>query len=453
MYSQKAIKKIVIEQEWPKDEPKSGNEYRSLSKQIDTFLNCLNDKTAPLYWLPIDVMTNAEIAQIICSFLHRNQDNRKILSQMKHYDICYDYFNFVAQNPKNIRSMKMIYKTNLPENLDMYDHEILESINELHEIWNSDISTSAKLCKTDSYLHMIKNGIICGKDLCKEIGIGFTSMLYLEDYITVIDYTANLVLSRIIICNDNVTDKTYNLKLIDDYLGDRESKIFKYITQSRFTFKELREKFHYDEDNDNLSLYFALYMNRKSLACELDKIFSLIKYDLNDLPLPDVKIDYHRKASEYSTHQLKRILLDQPTRGFSEKLYKTQRFLERYLNEDKEDLSCIQRAFTAFYHSKSIYRKKTMPTLMRALMNDEKSSTVDAVFWLYINMKLLQSHFYLLGLKDDFFVYMNIRSKLRRLLLLPYSTWDDREAYQRIYQIGYDFLYPFAFKDTYGMTF
>ena len=277
-------------------------------------------------------------------------------------------------------------------------------------------------------------------------------MLYLEDYITFIKYTADLVLNRIIIYNDNSIDKIYNLKLIDNYLSDEESNISNYINQQKFTFKELREKIHYNENDDNLSLYFALYMNRKSRCCELDNIYSLIKNDLNDLPLPD-KIDYHKKASEYTTHTLKKLLLVQSTRGFSEKLFRTQQFIERYLNEDKEDLSCIQKVFTAFYHSKSVYRRKTMPTLIRNLVNDNQSSTVDEVFWLYINMKLLQSHFYLLGLKDEFCVYMNIRSKLNRLLLLPYSTWDDREAYERIYQIGYDFLYPFAFKDTYGLTF
>jgi len=96
------IKDMVIYQEWPDDESKSGEEYRSLSKQIDNFLKFMDDKTTPLYWLPIDIMTENEIAQIICSYIKRNKENktnRLLLHNLNYEGIRYNYFHFVAHTP------------------------------------------------------------------------------------------------------------------------------------------------------------------------------------------------------------------------------------------------------------------------------------------------------------------------------------------------------------------
>ena len=249
-------------------------------------------------------------------------------------------------------------------------------------------------------------------------------------------------------------DKIRNLNIINDYLSQERPYIKEYVDNSRISFKKLREKFPCKDNDDMLSMYFALYMQRKSLYDEISKISSIIKTDLPNFDLPELGEWHHVKVSECSTKELKRLLYADNIDDFSSKIDRIQEFVEKYMEDGKnrrDDMQTIQIMFMTIYHSKASYRKKTVKTIVRNLLDDTLELEFKNLFLLFLNMKIEQIYFFKLRLGESFPIYMSIMNGLNKLLLLPYSTWDDEEAYKRIYHIGYDFLYPFAFKEQYGL--
>lgn len=449
------IKELVIRQEW-KDESKSGDEYRSLSKQIDNFLDFMDDKTTPLYWMPIDVMTEDEIAQIICSFIKRNKENkinRLILNNLDYEGIRYNYFSFVAHTPSNVRTQEIIYEVT-PKLRDAKQWEIKEVMHDISNLWKSDTTYIRKISATDHWLHDIVACVLDEKRMYLVLGLGFTNPRYIEEFIDVVAYAAKLVIKNMIIFNDNAKDKTKCLSIINDYLSQEHPYINEYIDNSRISYKNLREKFPRKENDDMLSMYFAMYMQRKSLYDEISKISSIVGEDLPHFTLPDLGEFMNVKVSECSTRDVKRILCADDINDISSKIYRTQQFIKQYMEDGNnlwDDMRTVQIMFTAIYHSKASYHRKTIKTIVRNLLDATSELELKNLFFIFLNMKIEQIHYLKLGLGDAFPLYTNIINSLNKLLLLPYSTWDDEEAYKRIYHIGYDFLYPFAFKEQYGL--
>ena len=85
------------------------------------------------------------------------------------------------------------------------------------------------------------------------------------------------------------------------------------------------------------------------------------------------------------------------------------------------------------------------------MLENTLESPLKNLILLFLNMKIEQIYFLKRGIGDTYAFYTSISNNLNKLLLLPYSTWDDEEAYKRIYHIGYDFLYPFAKNEQYGL--
>lgn len=287
------IKELVIKQKWSKELPRSGDEYRSLSKQIDTFLDFMDDDSTQLYWMPIDVMTEAEIAQTICSYIKRNQggkENRLLLHNLDYEGIKYNYFHFAAHTPSNLQSTEMIYEIS-PKLKDVQPLKIKEVMQDIYDLWGMDYSNKRKLSETEHWLCTILAHIMDEKNLYKVIGIGFTNPRYIEEYIDVITYTAKLIIKKLIIFNENIDsiEKIKCLTTIRCYLEKENPHMNKYVENSRLLFKEIRERFPCKDNDDMLSLYFALYMQRKAICDEIKIISSTIKNDLPAFELKDIK--------------------------------------------------------------------------------------------------------------------------------------------------------------------
>ena len=450
------IKELVIKQEWSEDEPKSGEKYRSLSKQIDNFLKFMDDKTTPLYWLPIDIMTEGEIAQIICTYIKRNNDNKDNRLLLKHLDyegVKYNYFHFVADTPSKKQSQEIIYEIT-PQLRDAQPWKIKEVLHDISTLWKSDTTYIRKLSATEHWLHDIVRCVLDEKRMYLVLGLGFTNPRYIEEFIDVVAYAAKLVVKNMIIFNNDATKKIKDLNIINGYLSEKRPYINEYVDNSRISYRELREKFPCKDNDDMLSMYFALYMQRKSLYDEIKQISSIIENDLPNFCLPELGEWGDVKVSECSTQELKKLLYADNIDNISSKIDRTQTFIEKYMKDGenrRNDMQTVQIMFTAIYHSKASYRRKSVNTIVRNLLDDKLELPFKNLFLLFLNMKIEQIHFLKLGLGGAFPVYSSINNKLNKLLLLPYSTWDDEEVYKRIYHIGYDFLYPFAFKEQYGL--
>ena len=89
------VKDIIIGEKW--SGPKSGNEYRSLSKQIDNIIDRFKDEDLPLQWLPLDIMTEMEVAQFVSVVLDRN-GSRELFNNLKYKGLKRGLDDFVVSN-------------------------------------------------------------------------------------------------------------------------------------------------------------------------------------------------------------------------------------------------------------------------------------------------------------------------------------------------------------------
>lgn len=86
----KKIKDTVIREQWG-DEGRYGDDYRNLSKQVDNFLSYLKKENSPLQWFPLNLMSNQEIADLICTYINRSKENRLLLNNLNHKGMRYNY--------------------------------------------------------------------------------------------------------------------------------------------------------------------------------------------------------------------------------------------------------------------------------------------------------------------------------------------------------------------------
>ncbi len=76
----KRIKNLVVERNIGKS-PRTGDQYRVLSRQINEIIRLLSEN-GELSLLPVDGMTDSEIADIIHSIINR-PENREFISRLK----------------------------------------------------------------------------------------------------------------------------------------------------------------------------------------------------------------------------------------------------------------------------------------------------------------------------------------------------------------------------------
>ena len=107
------IKELVINKCWGND-GRYGDDYRSLSKQVDNFIIHLKKEDSPLQWLPLELMTDNEISDILIAYLDRSNENRLLLNNLDFEGMKYDYSDFIVPDYDRQKEMEMVLDT-LPE--------------------------------------------------------------------------------------------------------------------------------------------------------------------------------------------------------------------------------------------------------------------------------------------------------------------------------------------------
>ena len=105
----KKVKDLVIEELGLK--PLAGeDEYRSTQKQLDNFIGHL-EEGSPLKWLPIEYMTEEELAGIALNFISRDlTKNRLLYMGLSHKGIKYDYSDLQVVDFENKKEQESIYE-------------------------------------------------------------------------------------------------------------------------------------------------------------------------------------------------------------------------------------------------------------------------------------------------------------------------------------------------------
>ena len=126
----KKIKDTVIREQWG-DEGRYGDDYRNLSKQVDNFLSYLKKENSPLQWFPLNLMSNQEIADLICTYINRSKENRLLLNNLNHKGMRYNYSDLIVDNPKHKHEMEILIEAEprLKDFKTLKIKELCENIN------------------------------------------------------------------------------------------------------------------------------------------------------------------------------------------------------------------------------------------------------------------------------------------------------------------------------------
>lgn len=87
-----------MESRWK--DSKSGDEYRSLRIQLDHFVDHIEEKDSPLQWLPLEDMSEDELAITANQFLDRCAGNRLLFQGLRYQGLKYNYSELLIENPK-----------------------------------------------------------------------------------------------------------------------------------------------------------------------------------------------------------------------------------------------------------------------------------------------------------------------------------------------------------------
>ncbi|MCM1427099.1 MAG: hypothetical protein NC118_10885 [Eubacterium sp.] len=450
----KKIKDIVIRKLWG-EEGKYGDDYRSLSKQIDNFLSYLKKENSPLQWFPLHLMSDQEIADLICTYINRSKENRLLLNNLDHKGVKYNYSDLIVDNPRHKREMKIIVDAE-PR---LKDYETLK-IKELCQNINIDLvgakNVGYKITANGllQYIDTIYREIMQEKELFKCIGLRFLNTDYIEQFIMVCERITYGSLFYFIIENDNIHNKLITLQKFTEMLAKAEKKIHEEVEVARENYKKDRD-FHQEyykaplRNMDEISIYFVQFLERKSLYGEMDIIADILDKasESANMSLKEHYSVTYYKTEEYDEDELKAYLCDGiKVPNYETKLREIIEFMNlafergNYWASPKNALD-LKIAFHEIIRCKEKYQRQTAITIMRNMFNNKNITRQQMMF---LDSKMTRGYFREKELMREYDVFIRICKQIRNMFLNCYSAVNDEEAYRLIHRTCFEFLYIFG---------
>lgn len=263
------VKDIIIGEKW--SGPKSGNEYRSLSKQIDNIIDRFKDEDLPLQWLPLDIMTEMEVAQFVSVVLDRN-GSRELFNNLKYKGLKRGLDDFAVSNI-NEEEQKWMHEE-FPTLGNTKVREVLPEIRFRIRIDYLEKNANFKQCiaYVINYSDAIWSELERENGLAKMIGLKVHNPDYLEAYADFVDGCISEILIFEILLNDRFNDKKQVLDFIWKHINSiTDDAIIEYADKRKRVIKQLRdEKGIFIEGIEQFSEFFVSYLKRKSLYEEMD---------------------------------------------------------------------------------------------------------------------------------------------------------------------------------------
>ena len=444
------IKELVINKRWG-DDGRYGDDYRSLSKQIDNFIIHLKKEDSPLQWLPLELMTDNEISDILIAYLDRSAENRLLLNNLDFEGMKYDYSDFIVPDYDRQKEMEMVLET-LPELKGYKKLKIKALLPEINIIlvggaYDGYISAAKELLRI---LDAVRIEISDEKSLFKCIGLSFTNTGYIEEYIRVCERIAIGALCYFLVDNKNVADKKGALLRFWEKLKQAYLNMEKEMAVAKANLKRVREfhkEYHKTQLNDaaDISIYYVQFLERKSYYDELDKIVKSLEREVKE----NVELFYNRRLDsnkEENDHTPQGYICEGvDVSGFDRKYCESKKIID--LSRDfgsvwasKENESDVKVVFREFFMSRVKYNRRTAMSIVRNILSENIPTKQELMF---LDKKLLRGYFREQGLMDEYPIFNRICSKIRRMFLKCYSAIDDEEAYRLIHRACYEVLYLF----------
>lgn len=449
------IKKIVINKRWPEGEGKYGDDYRSLSKQIDNFIEHIKKKDSPLQWLPLDIMTDEEVADIANTYLSRNSNNRLLLNNLNYKGIKYNYKDLIVKDLEVEKDTSTILEIT-PKLKEHRELRIIELISEINIVlvgakYEGYMKTAKKLLE---YIDLIRDEILNEKWLFEVMGLGYKNTNYIEQYISVCERICLGSLFFLLIENPNLPNKMEAMSKIEEKLNVVFDTIKNEIILDRKKFVESR-KIHQEHYNispneaADISQYYVQFLERKAYYNELDNIQKVLEKEIQDTPKLYGKAisPLSEKTSNYKDKELKAYICeDINVSEYKKKLEETKRIIDFAFKNNNlwgssEDSTTLKIVFREYFMSKKTYMRKSSMTLIRNILAGERVESRELMF---LNMKIIRGVFREKNMLKEYYMFSRICSRVRKMFLLSYKAINDTEAYRLVHRSCFEFLYLFG---------
>lgn len=450
----KEIKDIVIREQWG-DAGRYGDDYRSLSKQIDNFLNYLKKENSPLQWFPLHLMSNQEIADLICTYINRSKENRLLLNNLDHKGMKYNYSDLIVDNPRHKHEMEILTEVEprLKDFKTLKIKELCENIN-IDLVGASYVGYKKTANILLKYIDTVYREIMQEKALFECMGLQFLNTDYIEQFIMVCERITYGSLFYFVVENDNIYDKLETLQRFAEMLTKAEKTIHGEVKIARENYKRSRD-FHQEyykavpRKMDEISIYFVQFLERKSYYEEMNIIADLL---VNSSKNNDAFSKEHYSAiydtvEEYDKNELEVYLCNGTKVPSYEKKLKEIIELMNWAFERGNYWASSKSAFDLkiVFHEivscKEKYQRQTAITIMRNILYDKNPTKQQMMF---LDAKITRGYFCEKRMMREYEVFIQICRQIRKMFLNCYSTVNDEEAYRLIHRSCFEFLYLFG---------
>jgi hypothetical protein len=449
------IKENVIKKRWSETKGKYGDDYRNLSKQIDNFIDHIKKADSPLHWLPLEIMTDEEMADIVNGYLDRSDANRLLLYNLDFKGIKYDYSDLIVKDPRLEDEWRIILETT-PELKKYQKLKILELITEINIVlvdapYVGYMKTAVNLLK---YIDLIYDEIIHEKNLFKCIGLGYKNTEYIEQYITVCERIVDGALFFLLISNPNISDKIDALLKIEEKLNSAYDTIEEELSvaKEKLICSRKLEKVYYKcnpNDATNISIFYVQFLERQSYYGEIENIIMLLKDEIHnrsDLYGVASSLPYEN-IDDYSKSELKNYICEEiKVSDYDKKYSEISKIIDFALSNknmwaSNKNALDVKIAFREFFLSKQKYMRKTSTAMVRNILAGITPEPQDMMF---LDMKIIRGCFREKNMLQEYEIYNRICSRVRHMFLKSYSAINDVEAYRLVHRSCFEFLYLFG---------
>lgn len=450
------IKEIVINKRWPKGQGKYGDDYRNLSKQMDNFIAYIKNEESPLQWLPLDIMTDEEIADIADKYLDRSSKNRLLLNNLNYKGMRYDYRDLILVDlEENKKELGMIFEesSKLKEYKKLKIKELIPEINLVlvGAQYEGYMKTARRLLE---YTDLIQKEILDEKYLFKCMGLGYTNTNYIEQYISICERVCFGALYFLLIKNPNLPDKISEMSKIEEKLYEAYDTIEhevrvakKNLVRSREFYKEYYNR----EPNDAIyiSQYYAQFLERQAYYNELNNINELLSREILQKPelYREAKLPLFENISDYKDKELQDYICE-GTKYQSYKIWleETKRIIDFAFNQGNmwgtsKNATTVKIVFREYFISKQPYMRKSSRTIVHNILNGKEVGVRELMF---LDMKILRGYFREKNMMQEYFVFNRICSRVRKMFLFVYRAINDTQAYRLVHRTCFEFLYLFG---------
>jgi len=284
------------------------------------------------------------------------------------------------------------------------------------------------------------------------MGIGFTYVDYIEQYISFVESLVVESLMTFIIRNSFISDKAAALSIIENKLSALTDMIDERVEKSRRDLIQRRDDFHLDNEYaDMISLYYVQFLSRRAKYDEMELIYQTLLQEVSTEPklYGSPTVPEKNDIADYKNIELKRLITEGTSvPQFSQKLYESQQLIEIMRATGNEyhsskNVADLKPIFRELFMSNSTHRDNKAMSIARNIIKHSPNITLDAAQAMFLDAKISRGYFRQWNMMQEYAQFTRIISIFRRELLKAYAALDDEYAYYIIRDAGQFALYAF----------